>query len=263
MRSLALALSPSPRKARRPERDVVWAEPGLLRIRQRVDVRGREPGADVTGPYWVFAVVRVLSGALRYVRGPGTVDPPGRRFAVFMPPWSIVRPAPTTCVASTDAAASDTPVFAGAPVRAVAWPWRGGATPGDVAGIARAVRHGGPFVEVSLEGEPSESVRRLKAALDESYCRPVTLARLAAQIGRSTSALSRGFKLAYGMPPVEYRHRLRVMDAMFRLAAGGEILTVLHDVGFGDASRLYRHFRTLLCAPPGSYGPRRSKNAKT
>ena len=244
-------------------RQMVWAAPRLLRIRQRVRVRGRAPGADVTGPYWVFAVVEVESGALRYLRGREEVAAPGRRFAVFMPPWSIVRPGPTTCVASTDAAASDVPLAAGTPARAVAWPWRGRAFPQDVEAIVRSVRNGGPFVDVAREAAPSDAARRVKAILDEAYCRPVTLSRLAAQIGRSASAISRDFKRAYGMPPVEYRHRLRVMDAMFRLAAGGEIGAVMHDVGFGDSSRLYRHFRTLLCAPPGSYSARRSRNAKT
>jgi AraC-like DNA-binding protein len=107
-----------------------------------------------------------------------------------------------------------------------------------------------------------EAARRAKALLDDSYDRPLTVAQVAAQAGQSPSALSRSFKRAYGMPPVVYRHRLRIMDAMFRLAAGGEILTVLQDVGFGDASRFYSRFRTLLCASPGAYKAR-SRNAKT
>jgi len=244
-------------------REVSWAGPGLLRVRQRVQVGGQEPGADATGPYWVFAVVRVHGGGLRYLRGRERVAPPGRSFAVFMPPWSIVRTAPAVCVATTDAIASAAPLFEGAPARPVAWRWPGGAPPGTIAGIARAVRGAGSFMDVSREVDPTESARRAKVTIDEAYCRPVTLARLAAQTGLSTSVMSRAFKRAYGMPPVEYRHRLRVMDAMFRLAAGGEILTVLEDVGFGDASRLYSHFRSLLCAPPGSYSRRRSRNAKT
>jgi AraC-like DNA-binding protein len=244
-------------------RDIAWIEPRMLRVRQRVEVRGREPGADATGPYWVFAVVHVHRGALRYVHGREERAPPGRRFAVFMPPWSVVRAAPATCVVSTEAIASDAPFPDGAPTRAVAWPWPAGAPPRGIEEIARAVRGGGPFVEVSREVDPPESARRVKALLDEAYCRPVTIARLAARMGRSPSAMSRDFKRAYGMPPVEYRHRLRVMDAIFRLAAGGEILSVLHDVGFGDTSRMYTHFRTLLCAPPGTYSARRSRNAKT
>ena len=244
-------------------RQVTWAEPGLLQIRQRARVEGEEPGADATGPYWVFGLVRLRRGRLHYLHGGERVAPPGRSFAVFMPPWSVVRLAPSRFIASTAAVASCAPFFDGAPSRAVAWRWRGGETPGTIRDIARAVQQGGPFVEISREVEPSPAARRAKAILDDSYCRPVTLARLVARAGLTASVASRAFKRAYGMPLVEYRHRVRVMDAMFRLAAGGEILAVLEDVGFGDASRLYRHFRSLLCETPGSYAARRSRNAKT
>ena len=197
-----------------------------------------------------------------YLHGGERVAPPGRCFAVFMPPWSIVRAAQCSCVVSTAALASGAPLFDGAPLRPVVWRWPGGDLPRTIKGVAVAVRRAGPYVEVSREVDPTETARRSKVIVDEAYCRPLTLARLAAQASLSPSVLSRAFKRAYGMPPVEYRHRLRVMDAMFRLAAGGEILAVLHDVGFGDAGRFYSHFRSLLCAPPGSYAAR-SRNAKT
>ena len=242
---------------------MAWAAPGLLRVRQRVRVEEREPGGDATGPYWVFAVVRVESGGIGYLHGDARVAPPGRSFAVFMPPWSIVLPDRTTCVASTAALVSRTPAFEGAPSTAVAWPWRGGDPPASVEAIARTVRGGGGFVDISREADPTPAARRAKVILDESYDRPVTLATLAAQAGLSASVLSRAFSRDYGMPPVQYRHRLRVMDAMFRLAAGERILPLLHDVGFGDAGRFYAQFRSLLCAPPGSYAARRSRNAKT
>jgi AraC-like DNA-binding protein len=187
---------------------------------------------------------------------------PSRRFAVFMPPWSIVRAAASTCVVSTAALAASGPAFLGAPKHAVAWDWRGGELPSTIQAVAEAVLQRGQCVDVSREFAPSDTARRAKILIDESYCRPVTLARVAAEAALSPSALSRCFKRAYGMAPVEYRHRLRVMDAMFRLAAGGEILEVLQDVGFGDTSRFYSHFRSLLCAPPGSYAVR-SRNAKT
>jgi len=69
---------------------VTWAEPGLLRVRRRVVVRRGEMGTDATGPYWVFAVVRAEEGGPQYLHGAGRVAAPGRRFAIFMPPWSIV-----------------------------------------------------------------------------------------------------------------------------------------------------------------------------
>ena len=245
-------------------RGAAWLNPGLLRIRQRLRVDGREPGTDVTGPYWVFALIHLHGGRLQYLHGRERVSAPARRFAVFMPRWSVVRAARGSVSVSTDAVASALPLFPGAPPAPVAWPWTGGALPLSPAGIERALKRAGPLVDISREAAPDAPALRAKAAIDDAYARPVTLAHLAATAGQSASAMSHLFRRAYGMPPVEYRHRLRVMDAMFRIAGGGDILTVLHDVGFADVSRLYHHFQSLLCAPPGSYSPRhRSRNAKT
>jgi AraC-like DNA-binding protein len=254
-------------RTRRPantvkSRQVTWAEPGLLRVRQRVAVRRGEMGTDATGPYWVFAVVRVQEGGLQYLHGAGRVAAPGRRFAIFMPRWSIVCPAPSSCVVATDAVTSHDALTPEMPVRPVAWRWPGGDPPATRQGVERAVAAAGPFVVISRDADPSATARHAKTVLDQSYDRPLTLARIATLAGLSPSVLSRSFRRAYGMPPVEYRHRLRVMDAMFRLASGGEILSVLEDVGFGDVSRFYSRFRTLLCAPPGAYRDR-SRNAKT
>jgi AraC-like DNA-binding protein len=162
----------------------------------------------------------------------------------------------------TTAALTSAHPIGNAPAQPVAWRWRGGDLPTTLEGVAQAVAGGGPFVAISRESDAPEAARRSKQLLDESYNRPMTLARIAAHAGRSASVLSRSFRAAYGMPPIEYRHRLRIMDAMFRLASGGEILSVLQDVGFGDVSRFYSRFRTLLCAPPGAYRAR-SRNAKT
>jgi AraC-like DNA-binding protein len=247
----------------RLSRSMTWAAPGLLRVRQGMEVRHRELGADATGPYWVFAIVKVRRGRIRYLHGRGLVVPPGPCFALFMPPWSIVRTARTACDVTTDAVVSAAPVFEGAPPRPIAWRWRGGRAPLTAAEIAAAVRGAASAVEISREVDAARAARQAKALVDQAYSRPVTLGRLAAESGVSASVMSRAFRQAFGMSAVEYRHRLRIMDALFRIASGGDILSVLDDVGFGDASRLYSHFRSLLCSPPGSHRTRTSKNAKT
>jgi AraC-like DNA-binding protein len=165
-------------------------------------------------------------------------------------------------VVTTAALASATHPATDAPAQPVAWRWTDGDLPNTVDDVTKAIACGGTFVAISREADASETALRSKRLLDAWYDRPLTLAQIAAQAGLSPSVLSRSFKRAYGMPPVEYRHRVRIMDAMFRLASGGEILSVLHDVGFSDASRFYSRFRTLLCASPGAYKAR-SRNAKT
>jgi AraC-like DNA-binding protein len=65
------------------------------------------------------------------------------------------------------------------------------------------------------------------------------------------------------MPPVRYRHHVRIMDALMQFAEGAAPAQVFQDVGFDDLSRFYKIFRKVTCAPPGSYRPARSRIAKT
>jgi AraC-like DNA-binding protein len=79
----------------------------------------------------------------------------------------------------------------------------------------------------------------------------------------SPGVLSRAFKDDYGVPPVRYRHQVRIVDALTRLASGDAPADVFQDVGFNDLSRFYKVFRKLACATPGAYRSGRSRNAKT
>ncbi|HUG54203.1 MAG TPA: AraC family transcriptional regulator [Vicinamibacteria bacterium] len=247
----------------RSRRSVSWCPPDAVAVCQRVSLAGTRLGTDVTGPYWVFAVVTIEEGAIRYLGDGGEIAPPGRCFALFIPPWSIVQARLVSCRASTLAFASAAPLPTSAPASPVAWAWKGRVKPGGMAGVESALRAASGQVDLPRALAPSPGAERAKRLIEETFRETQTLAATAARLRTSPAALSRSFKKAYGMPPVEYRHRLRVVDAVFRLAAGNSILQVAGDVGFGEASSFYRRFRSLLCASPGTHAARRSRNAKT
>jgi AraC-like DNA-binding protein len=102
-----------------------------------------------------------------------------------------------------------------------------------------------------------------KAVIDREYGSSLEIGRIAARLRTSPAVFSRAFREAYGMPPVRYRHHVRIMDALTRFAEGAVPADVFQDVGFDDLSRFYKIFRKVTCAAPGVYRPGRSRNAKT
>jgi AraC-like DNA-binding protein len=102
-----------------------------------------------------------------------------------------------------------------------------------------------------------------KAIIDREYATSLEIGRLAARLQTSPAVLSRVFREAYGMPPVRYRHHVRIMDALIQFAEGAVPADVFQEVGFDDLSRFYKIFRKVACAAPGSYRAVRSRNAKT
>lgn len=232
----------------------------VLEIHQRIRVARREVGTDVSGPACIYAQIRVTRGRLAYLAGDS-------RLAVtdgcelFLPPFAIVQAALDQCDVTTLAVAfrargevADRPVLLPATnrpmVRSEAEVLERLQTSRDVAYVGRAP-------------EPVPLAANAKAIIDCEYSAPLVIANIAARLETSPAVLSRVFRTTYGVPPVRYRHHVRILDALIRLAEGAAPIDVFQDVGFDDLSRFYKVFRKVACDPPGSYRPLKSRSAKT
>ena len=242
-------------------RRVIQVEPGLLRIDQHLRVSGVETGTDVSGPTCIYAAVHVRRGVVTYQHGDTYVRAP-RDFALFLPPFGIVQASLGRCDVTS---------------RAVAFrPLPGDEFPRHpvlVAGAATVARsradaleriHAAPsMTSIGRERDAGRVPANAKAIIDREYGARLEIARIAARLQVPPAVLSRTFRRTFGMPPVRYRHHVRVMDALMQFAEGAAPVQVFQDVGFDDLSRFYKIFRKVTCAPPGSYRPVPSRNAKT
>jgi AraC-like DNA-binding protein len=232
----------------------------LVRVDQQITMRTSATGLDASGDHWIFAVINVYAGKLRYLRGGSEVTPPGKKFAMFLPPFSLI-------LVRLENAQVRTVSFCGSgrtgpdlPEEAVLLPWNQPA-PRTQADVIKAIRAAPLLVPVSREVAPSPQARMIKQILDETYRDILSISTLARRLGYSLTSMSRCFKQHYGVPPVQYRHSMRATDAIARLVRGDRVVDVSGDVGYQDLSRFYNQFRKRACAPPGSYRP--AKNAKT
>ena len=109
-----------------------------------------------------------------------------------------------------------------------------------------------PLPFIPLEGSSVAILsRKAKSLIASNYRADVAIAEIADKLGVSHAHLTRQFKRDYGITPIDYRHRLRVSDAMGRLSRGEEILDVGYDVGFNDTKRFYEDFRKVTGTSPG------------
>ena len=120
-------------------------------------------------------------------------------------------------------------------------------TPQELAALLKK-----PLPFVALERQPTSPLsRNAKGLIASNYRADVAIAKIAVKLGVSHAHLSRQFKRDYGITPIDYRHRLRVSEAMSRLSRGDEILDVGYDVGFNDTKRFYEDFRKVTGTSPG------------
>lgn len=241
-------------------RRVVRSDAGILRIEQRLGARTRAVGTDVSGPACVYAQIEVLRGAVWFLRGTGRVAAPGR-CDLYLPPYSIVQAVLERCDVVTTAIAvrgrKDVPGDA------LLLPADTAGPPRSLDDIVARVQRASNVWLVGRAPEPPALAARGRALIDALYARPVEIGRVAARLRTSPAHFSRAFKTAFGLPPVRYRHHVRVMDALLQFAEGAVPADVFQNVGFDDLSRFYKVFRSVACAAPGTYRTVTSRNAKT
>ncbi|WIG56333.1 MAG: Methylated-DNA--protein-cysteine methyltransferase [Rhodanobacteraceae bacterium] len=97
--------------------------------------------------------------------------------------------------------------------------------------------------------DPLEHAREL---LDGS-AEPLSLNRLAAQVGLSPAYLQRSFRRRFGVSPAEYLRARRFSELKANLRGGANVTDAVYAAGFGSSSRVYEHADRLLGMPPARY----------
>ena len=113
--------------------------------------------------------------------------------------------------------------------------------------VGRSRRGGGasPCLKIS------ELARRARELLVRHAPEGVSLAEIAAELGISRSYVCRTFSSEVGMTMRQYLQRLRISEALYRLADGERDLTALAlDLGYSSHSHLTNVFRQIMGRPP-------------
>ena len=96
--------------------------------------------------------------------------------------------------------------------------------------------------------------KKFKAILDEEYKQNKSLAEYADQLGISKEWLIKYFKKSYGVTPVDYRNRKRIMEAIFLLHVEDEkIVDLSQSVGFNDLKHFNQLFKKAITLPPSKF----------
>ena len=100
---------------------------------------------------------------------------------------------------------------------------------------------------------PSYLLARVLEYLDAHLAENVTISELAALVSLSPAHFSTLFRNTTGMPPHQYRNRLRLERARALLETGSSPCATALAVGFYDQSHLARHFRRAYGATPMAF----------
>lgn len=94
-------------------------------------------------------------------------------------------------------------------------------------------------------------VSRAITWLKDNYAGPLSVARLAAHVGMSVSSFHSHFKAITAMSPLQYRTRLRLLEARRLMVAEAlDAAEAGFQVGYGSPSQFSRDYSRYFGAPP-------------
>ena len=96
------------------------------------------------------------------------------------------------------------------------------------------------------------SAHRARQYLEEHFASPLTAATVARAVHAETRTLDRQFRSVFGVSLIEYRTRLRVVEAVQQLRAGVKAESVAAHVGWRARKDLYRALRRLTGELPSN-----------
>ena len=166
-----------------------------------------------------------------------------------------------------DASQRDAPSFATAPVDPIVLEPFGRrlrlrATPAAAPLLARSfVRElcyrllQGPLGDTLRQaGRRGSRFAQVRAAADWIGCnadKPLSINRLAADVGMSPTSLHRHFKAVTGYSPLAYQRYLRLLEARRILQAGdAPVTTTAFTVGYASPSQFSREYKRMFGEPP-------------
>lgn len=236
---------------RNSESGVTRLEGGIFRT-ERCHVYGTSDHVDAFGPFWCLGYANGRPGNIALRSGQDWVPISGPTL-VFLPPYSIAewRVTPDEEIRWT-LFTSTRPLPFPAPGRALlADKELSLTTRVEVLETIRRIHESGRRLAESRI--PSAVALKLKRWMDCRFEGDARIDLAASELGISRVVLSRAFRAAYGLTPTQYRHRIRIFDALNSLNEGSTVTDSLHQAGYADPSQFNLQFKRYLGIPPAEF----------
>ena len=103
-------------------------------------------------------------------------------------------------------------------------------------------------------------VRKGKELIDRTYKDCIELSEIARLLRTTHSNMTKAFTGTYGITPISYRNRLRIMESLWNiLTSDVPMVENALNVGFRDLSRFNKQFKSHISTSPVAF--RRGKKS--
>lgn len=217
---------------------------------------------DIYASNWCLAFSDIEEGACKIRSGDEWLKLSGP-IAIFVPPFSIIewevekkRKFKWTCIMST----CEIPFKTNSQPVLLQYNIKCPNTSMDVFKTINFLTKNG--VSLSEKRQASAIAIRAKNYLDNHFREKVMISDVAKNLKVSRVVLSRSFTSHFGISLTDYRHRLRLFEALSLTNKGVSITDAIISVGFSDSSQFNLHFKNYFSTQPKEFAVNKRTKSK-
>lgn len=105
--------------------------------------------------------------------------------------------------------------------------------------------------KVEIVSGVAENVRQF---INKNFEEEFSISKISEILGYNHAVIDRAFKKAYGLSPINYRNKMRVLDSIHKLVLGKlNISDIGYDVGFSTPGNFAKQFKKIMKLPPSEF----------
>lgn len=95
---------------------------------------------------------------------------------------------------------------------------------------------------------------KFRQFLNENFEEELSISEISQILGYNHAVIDRAFKKAYGISPINYRNKMRVLDSVHKLVLGeSNVADIGYDVGFSSPGNFSKQFKKIMKLPPSDF----------
>ncbi|MBL7543852.1 MAG: helix-turn-helix transcriptional regulator [Bdellovibrionaceae bacterium] len=202
---------------------------------------------DTYGPIWIIGLSS-MPNKISIKSGPELIELDGPS-GVFAPPFSILKWKIQPGTFKWTALASNTLLPRSVTNKPFIFSWNE-IVPNTFEELLDLVNNIKVKKYVEMQMTKSPSAEKIKKIIDNNYKENIGIGEIANSLGLSHAYACREFKKTYDLSPVEYRHKIRIFDAIKSLSIGVPVTEACLNSGFSSINQFNLHFKKVMGTTP-------------
>lgn len=241
--------------------DFVFLDPKLYFFKRTQQADRPREVIDTFSEFWGLAIGNMEPGQVEVYDGNQFIPIVGQR-AVWIPPFTVVRWRLAQVNMTWFSYMSSTPPPVMFPNRPCVFDLNVESLPISIEELSQlcsaVFAEGAKRVTWLAPTHRNPLAIKLKNLIDREFRIEVAMTVYASQLRCAHETMTRAFRSEYGLPPLQYRNRLRLFQAMVEILMNDRnVGQASQGVGFCDMSHFNEQFKKIMRVPPSRFKPSR------